>query len=95
MKCSNCRIPVIAVPERTPIRVEVHSRAGPIKAEGMHPVIQIINGESYTGVYEVTPTEEAQVLETSGLVASKDIVINPIPSNYGKITWNGGALTVS
>lgn len=49
----------------------------------------------YQGPYEVTPTGTAQVLSTEGLLAAADIVVNPIPSNYGLVTWNGAVLTVS
>lgn len=49
----------------------------------------------YTGPTEVTPTNETQTLETQGKVVLSSIVVNPIPSNYGLITWNGAALTVS
>lgn len=52
-------------------------------------------GTAYTGPYEVTPGPERIVLETDGTFASDNIVINPIPSNYGRITWNGTVLTVS
>ena len=49
----------------------------------------------YTGAVEVTPSSEVQTLETAGLMLNESIVINPIPSNYGLITWNGSKLTVS
>lgn len=49
----------------------------------------------YHGPYEVTPTREAQVLPTAGRRMASDVVVNPIPSNYGLITWNGATLTVS
>lgn len=50
---------------------------------------------AYTRAYEVTPSQETQTLPTEGLMMSRDVVINPIPSNYGLITWNGSTLTVS
>lgn len=50
---------------------------------------------AYTRAYEVTPSNERQTLPTEGLMMSHDVVINPIPSNYGLITWNGSTLTVS
>lgn len=55
------------------------------------------NGEypTYTGAYEVTPTEEEQVLSTTSRTLTADIVVNPIPNNYGLITWDGTAITVS
>lgn len=51
--------------------------------------------DEYMGVYEVTPTEEEQILETADKVLTKNVKINPIPKNYGLITWNGSVLTVS
>ena len=51
--------------------------------------------EPYTGEYEFTPTQQTQTVEIAHKTALADIVINPIPSNYGLITWNGATLTVS
>lgn len=48
----------------------------------------------YTGDYTITPSGETQVLQTAGKSTISNIVINPIPSNYGRITWNGYTLTV-
>lgn len=50
---------------------------------------------SYEGEYEVTPSEETQTLATDSLYMRGNVTINPIPSNYGLITWNGSTLTVS
>lgn len=51
--------------------------------------------EAYTGSYTVTPSSETQTLQTNGKRMTGDITVNPIPSNYGLITWNGAVLTVS
>ena len=51
--------------------------------------------DEYEGPYQVTPTTTAQTLATRGLLSTADIVVNPIPSNYGLIQWNGAVLTVS
>ena len=56
---------------------------------------QIAPRRTYDGDYTVTPGDEAVILETAGLVAVDNIVINPVPSGYGRITWNGSTLTVS
>ena len=48
-----------------------------------------------TGAYEVTPSAEAQTLSVGGTTPLNDIVVNPIPSNYGLITYNGSTITVS
>ena len=49
----------------------------------------------YHGPYEVTPTQSTQTLHTSGYKLTHNVTVNPIPSNYGLITWNGSVLTVS
>ena len=49
----------------------------------------------YTGPTTVTPTQEQQILRTQDFFLTEDIVIDPIPNNYGLITWNGSVLTVS
>lgn len=51
--------------------------------------------EEYDGPYEFTPSGEAQTIEIENHKAIQNITINPIPSNYGLITWNGSTLTVS
>ena len=49
----------------------------------------------YSGAQTVTPSAETQVLETDAFYMNGNITINPIPNNYGLITWNGSTLTVS
>ena len=51
--------------------------------------------ETYEGPYEFTPTQEIQTAQTADKVLLEDIIIHPIPQNYGLITWNGLTLTVS
>lgn len=49
----------------------------------------------WEGEYTFTPTDEAIVLDTEGKMMEDKLTINPIPSNYGKISWNGIFLMVS
>jgi hypothetical protein len=49
----------------------------------------------YEGEYVFTPTQETQTVGTNGMRLLDNITINPIPSNYGLIGWNGSILTVS
>ena len=49
----------------------------------------------YTGEYEFTPTRETQVININHKEALRNITINPIPQNYGLITYNGSIITVS
>lgn len=58
-------------------------------------VILVSSDDYYTGDYEVTPGDEKITLETEQLKMNANVVINPVPSNYGKITWNGSIMTVS
>lgn len=50
---------------------------------------------AYAGATTVTPSEETQVLATAGLMVSDNITVDPIPSNYGLITWDGSKIIVS
>lgn len=54
-----------------------------------------VDAEQYTGEYTFTPTADTQTIEISGMIATQDITINPIPSNYGLITWSGSVLTIT
>ena len=49
----------------------------------------------YTRTYTVTPSAEEQTLETAGLMMTENVKVNPIPSNYGLITYSGNIITVS
>ena len=49
----------------------------------------------YEGETTFTPSAETQTIPTARTVLLENITINPIPSNYGLITWNGSTLTVS
>lgn len=49
----------------------------------------------YEGEVVFTPSDSVQIVATKDLVLSDDITINPIPSNYGLISWNGRGLLVS
>lgn len=62
---------------------------------GLETAIETVEGQTYEGPYSVTPSQQAQTLATEGHLMTGNVVVNPIPSNYGKITWNGAVLTVS
>lgn len=50
---------------------------------------------AYDGPMEVTPSRATQVLLTNERSVYGNITVNPIPSNYGLITYNGSKITVS
>lgn len=64
---------------------------------GADEYVRVVNADAdeYAGPYEATPTASAQTFPTTGKLMTADFVVNPIPSNYGLITWNGQTLTVS
>ena len=75
-----------------PVQVAVSDVELPI---GVAASYQMVEGETYEGPYEFTPTQETQTAQTANKVLLENIVINPIPQNYGLITWNGAVITVS
>ena len=79
----------------TPARTLSGTLSTPKNIEGLLTVPQYVLPPSYPGPYEVTPSATEQVLETDAFYMNGNITINPIPSNYGLITWDGSVLTVS
>lgn len=69
--------------------------SAPRGISGTLTIPQYVYPPAYSGAHEVTPSAETQVLETASLYMTSNITINPIPSNYGLITWDGSTLTVS
>lgn len=57
-------------------------------------VLKVRENVYYEGSYEYDPSEETQTIQIEGLTGRQNIIINPIPSNYGKIVWNGSTLQV-
>lgn len=57
--------------------------------------VNTVAGEHYSGQTDFTPTAERQVISTAGLIMDDDIYVEPIPPNYGLITWNGSFIRVS
>ncbi len=51
--------------------------------------------EWYEGPYIVTPSSEEQTIAISEKLSLRDITVQPIPQNYGRIEWNGSTLRVS
>lgn len=55
---------------------------------------QTVQVEKYTGPYSFTPSEAEQVIPIEQKQAEQNIVIAPIPQEYGRISWNGATLKV-
>lgn len=54
----------------------------------------LAGGTPYPGPYEITPGEDEQVLGTEQKTLSHNLVVKPIPSNYGRIAWDGTGIMV-
>lgn len=86
-----------------PVRVAVTEQAIPTSVASEDVSIRVsigaaysaVSGDPYEGAYTVTPSQQTQVLATAGKVMLDDVTIDPIPQNYGLVTWNGSVLTVS
>lgn len=42
----------------------------------------------YTGPYEIEPAAQEQILETRDKIATEDIIIKPVPKEYGLVSYN-------
>ena len=82
----------IRVPEHPAVRMRCRTEeiraCFSVKAGGKEP-------PKYDGAYTVTPSAETQTLNTRGKLMEEQVVIRPIPQNYGLITYNGNVITVS
>ena len=70
-----------------------YSSGGYISAGTYH-----ISGEDYNAVASgttITPSTSSQTVGGANYMMEGAVTINPIPSNYGLITWDGATLTVS
>ena len=78
-----------------------------IEAQGIH--IVSVNGDkvgvlkavgggggvpAYHGQTEFVPSDQTQVIQAEGYRMRENIIIDPVPSNYGRLVWNGHTLTV-
>ena len=86
-----------------PMQVSAASVSVPVSVtdDGVNIAVSIgaaytmVEGDPYSGPYTVTPGRNAQVLETRGKIMTENVTVEPIPQNYGLVTWNGSILTIS
>ena len=64
-------------------------------SQGIGASVMAAIASPYHGAYTITPSEQAQTSPTAGMNLAQDIIVNPIPSNYGWRTYNGSVITVS
>lgn len=71
------------------------SLSPPVSMSGELSIPTYIDVDVYDGAMEITPTEEVQVLPTTNKTAVGNIIVNPIPRNYGRVVWDGSKLTIT
>ena len=87
-------VPMTVATSSASIPVAVGGTAASLQA-GVGAAYSLIRNADYQGEYTFTPSNEAQTIHTEGLVMGQDITINPVPNNYGLISYNGSSIMVS
>lgn len=76
------------------ILVEIgRKQAATIEYGGYKVVTKVAN--RYEGDYEVTPTTVPVVLETADRYLAENVVVKPIPKDWGHISFDGAVITVT
>lgn len=70
------------------------SLSPPSNISGELSIPTYVDVDVYDGITEVTPTTEQQVLQTYNKTVTRNIVVNPIPEDYGRLLYSGHTLTV-
>lgn len=86
---------VLNVSDADKAKLTVREKNGRVSFSESSYIRTVSGTPKYEGEYEVTPTQETQTIPIQGMLATHNITVNPIPGNYGLITWNGSTLTVS
>ena len=76
-------------------RISINGSIFPVIPTLTGKISTSIGSSYYPGTYVVTPTQHTQILSTANKTMRYDVTVNPIPSNYGLITWDGSELMVS
>ena len=71
-----------------------YQESPPQTLTGQLTVPTAVGVEIYGGPYEVTPGEQAQRVPVGDKVMREDIIVEAIPQNYGRLSWDGRTLTV-
>lgn len=61
---------------------------------GQHLDVHIQALPDYDGPLVVTPSDVAQTLPFAGRSGTTDVVVEPIPSNWGRIIYDGTVITI-
>ena len=53
-----------------------------------------VSPDTYEGAYDIVPAEIDREFPTEGMLLTQNMIVRAIPSNYGRISWDGTKLTV-
>lgn len=83
----------VGTPTQVPMSVEsTQATVGMGFNETINVIIRPINLEDKS----ITPSDDTQIVTfDEGYQGLRQVTIDPIPSNYGKIGWDGSILTVT
>ena len=59
---------------------------------GEHIEVPVV--DYYDGEYSITPAAQEQTIPIVGKTAKRNIVVDAIPADYGRLMWSGTKLTV-
>lgn len=82
----------VGTPTKVPMSVETPTTVGMGFNETINVIIRPITLEDKS----ITPSDNAQIVTfDEGYQGLRQVTVDPIPSNYGKIEWNGSVLSVT
>lgn len=84
----------IEIVKREPVTIEI---VQPSQLDIEIPPTQILPQNvygDYTGPYTVTPGQTAVTLNTDSSIMRGNVTINPIPSNWGRIEYDGSRIRI-
>lgn len=83
---------ILVLEDSSPIGLVIEDSSSPL-------TLTLGDGETeypvYDGATEFTPTRSVQTVITARRVLLDNITINPIPQNYGLVTYNGSVITIT
>ena len=93
-ECCLCNV-VLEIAAEDGIEFSVADNQDTAVLELGNPLIIRDPDPPYEGPYTVTPSASQQTLVTRGYAMTGNVVIEPIPQNYGLVTYNGSIITIS
>ena len=93
-ECCLCNV-VLEIAAEDGIEFSVADNQDTAVMEIGNPLIIRDPDPPYEGPYTVTPSAQRKTLVTRGYAMTGNVIIEPIPQNYGLVTYNGSIITIS